>query len=68
MKDGELDPVAELKLEEECTGPATTALRSRFYKAHCVGFHPGGDVNWNTWERKASKKPLHGAEQILHTQ
>ena len=45
MKDGELDPVAELKLEGECTGPATTPLRSRFYKAHCGGLHPRGDVN-----------------------
>ena len=32
VTDGELDPVAELKLEEECTDSAT-ALRSRLYKA-----------------------------------
>ena len=71
MRDGELDPVAKPLLEEECTGLATIALRPRLCKAgsiHCVGFHPRGDVNWNICERRASKKPLRGVEQILHAQ
>ena len=76
MTDGELDPVAELKLAEECLNLRKSArvqqqlpsdpASTKHEGIHCLGFHPRGDVNGNTCERRSSEKPLRGVEQILH--